>query len=417
MTTRATILLGISGSIAAYKACDLIRLLREADCRVIPLLTPGASRFVTPLTVGVLAGETVYADYFDPKHNEGVDHIGLVQGADCFCVAPATANLIAKLALGIADDYPSLIGVAYPRPWVIAPAMNFRMYQNPVIQGHLDALRSRGARIVEPTTGSLACGEVGVGKLAPIEAIRDAILATLDTARSLTGLKVLITAGGTREPIDAVRYLGNRSSGQMGFALAEEAALRGAQVTLITTVAPPTLPATVTTVMVETTGELATALDQQASQHDIVIMAAAVADYTVTPVDGKLHRESEPSPSLTLTPTPDLLAGLVASKTATQTIVGFAAETGDLEARARAKFARKGCDLLIANDISLPGLGFGSPDNAVLVLTGPGPDEIHRLPTMSKRALAAPLWDLIRTTRDRTLRHSSTEGVTRHAVR
>ena len=417
-----TVLLGIGGSIAAYKAGDLIRLLREAGCTVVPCMTRSATKFITPLTIGVLAAQPVYVDYFDPKHNEGVDHIGLARNADCYVVAPATANLITKLAVGIADDYPSLVGIAFPRPWVIAPAMNTRMYQNPLIARHLDTLRERGARIVEPVTGLLADGEVGIGKLAPIELIRDAVLEILAAQNQMAELQVLITAGGTREPIDAVRYLGNRSSGRMGFALAEAAAWRGAEVTLITTVEPPPLPPSVRVVSLSTAREMGLALGELASQHDILVMAAAVADYTLEPREGKLHRDEEPNPVLNLVPTPDLLSDLVSRRRPGQTIVGFAAEAGDLERRATEKFTRKGCDLLVANDITAPGIGFGSRENAVSVIQraqGSREIEIVTLPQASKAVIAHQLWDLI--LRERTqsgiAASPSTEGAVRYASR
>jgi len=414
MPHEPTVLLAISGSIAAYKACDLVRLLRDAGCRVLPLMTPDAARFIPPLTVGVLAGGPVFIDYFDPQHNGAVDHIGLVQNADVFVAAPATANLIAKLALGLADDYPSLVGVAFPRPWVIAPAMNSRMYLNAALQGHLATLRARGAMLVEPEEGLLACGEVGVGKLASPEKIRDAVLAILRQGHELEGTRVLVTAGGTREPVDAVRYLGNRSSGRMGFALAEEAARRGAQVTLLTTVPPPPMARAVQVEPVETTAQLAAALEHHAPTHDVIIMAAAVADYTVVPVPGKLHRGENPRPTLHLEPTPDLLASLVQRRRPGQTIMGFAAEVENLEGGARAKYAAKGCDLLVANDVSDPAIGFGSPDNAVLVITGPAPDDHITLPRAPKPTIAAQLWDLIQQQRRAPLSRTTPQGAPTH---
>lgn len=416
---RPVVLLGISGSIAAYKACDLIRLLRADGCRVIPVMTRAAAKLISPLTIGVLAGETVHLDPFAAAHNSGdVDHIGLVQEAACYVAAPATANHLTKLALGIADDYPSLVGVAFPRPWVIAPAMNSRMWANPVIQGHLTTLRQRGARIVEPDSGLLACGEIGPGKLAPIEAIRDTVLEVLRTGQSMAGLRVLITAGGTREPVDAVRYVGNRSSGRMGSALAQEAAYRGAQVTLLSTVEPPVaLPAAVQVHRVETAAQMGAALDQQAAHYDILVMAAAVADYTVRePQAEKLHRDETGTLQLTLEPTADLLAGLVAQRRPGQTLIGFAAETSDLAARARAKYVRKGVDLLVANDVSDPAIGFGSRQNAVLVITGPEPGAEVHLPQDSKEALARRLWDLILQRHGSASSSQAAEGETRYAV-
>lgn len=395
MTGPATILLGIGGSIAAYKACDLIRLLREPGHRVIPVMTRAATRIIPTLTIGVLSGESVYVNPFDPKHNEGVDHIGLVQEADVYVIAPATANLIARLALGLGSDYPSLVALAFPQPWVVAPAMNTRMLMNPVVQGHLDTLRQRGARIVEPATGLLACGEVGAGKLATVEAIRDAVFETLATKSSLAGVRVLITAGGTREPVDAVRYIGNRSSGRMGFAMAEAAAQRGAQVTLISTIAPPAMPDNVSVILVETAAQMGAALAAQAPSQDIVVMAAAVSDYTLQPREGKMHRSETGAITLDLTPTADLLANLVRTRPPGQTIVGFAAEVGDLATRAREKYLRKGCDLVVANDVSQAGIGFGSPDNAVLVISGPDPSDDIALTRAPKPQIARQLWELI----------------------
>jgi len=364
-------------------------------------VTRGAASFVTPLTLEVLTGYPVWQEeYLSPTGSGEEGHIAAARWAEVLCVAPATAHLLGRLALGLADDFLTTTALAFPGPLVLAPAMHPWMWEKAPLQDHLDALRRRGARLVGPVEGPLASGESGMGRMAEPEAIAAAVEEAWAAARGraaaggaapLAGRTVLVTAGPTHEPIDPVRFLGNRSSGKMGFALAEEAARRGARVSLVAgPVALPT-PAGVERTDVETAAEMAAAVRELAPRADLVVMAAAVADYApVRPAAAKLKKE-QGVPRLELAATPDILAELPCWAPGAVT-AGFAAETGELEAAARAKLARKGCDFLVANDVSRADIAFGQEANEVTVFRRDGePVFLSRRP---KTRLAADLLDL-----------------------
>ena len=390
----ARILLGVSGGIAAYKAVELVRLATAAGHAVRVVQTPASLQFVGRATFEGVTGAPVLVDEFEPDPARGafpgdpapdhdpISHLELVARCDVFVVAPASANTLAKLAQGLADNLLTSAALASTAPLVVAPAMNSHMYENPATQANLELLRSRGARIVEPGTGRLASkGEWGVGRLAePPEILAAAEAALAFAPRSLDGMRVLVTAGGTREPIDSVRYVGNRSSGRMGLALAEEAARRGADVTLIA--ANVSLPLPATAVPVETTAELEAAVRERFPDSDVLIMAAAPADFRpAAPVDSKLSREGGDGISIELEPTTDIVAAVAAERRPDQTVIGFAAEHGDgAVERGREKLARKGLDAVVVNDISRSDIGFDSTDNEVTIVLAEGERQVGRRP-------------------------------------
>jgi phosphopantothenoylcysteine decarboxylase / phosphopantothenate---cysteine ligase len=405
----ARILLGVSGGIAAYKAVELVRLATGAGHSVRVVQTPASLEFGGRATCEGITGAPVLVEEFEadpargafpgdpaPDHNP-ISHLELVGHADVFVVAPASANTLAKLAGGLADNLLTSAALANTAPLVLAPAMNSRMWEHPATQANLELLRSRGARIVEPGSGRLASkGEWGVGRLAEPPEILGVIEEVLSgggyTPRSLDGLKVLVTAGGTREPIDSVRFIGNRSSGRMGLALAEEAARRGADVTLLAANVTIPAPAAVETVTVETTAELKAAVEERFPGADVLIMAAAPADFRPTePADTKLLREEHESLTVDLQPTEDIVAAVAAGRRADQTVVGFAAEHGEgAVERGRAKLARKGLDAVVVNDISRADIGFDSSENEVTIVLADGEREVGRRP---KPEVAAAILD------------------------
>jgi phosphopantothenoylcysteine decarboxylase/phosphopantothenate--cysteine ligase len=358
--------------------------------RVKTVMTAAAQRFVTPLTFRTLTGEPVGVSLWDDP-SQRVHHISLAEEADVMVIAPCTANVIAKLASGRADDLLTTTALATEAPLVVAPAMNTRMWLKEVTRRNVAALAARGAVIVEPVTGDLACGEVGEGRLADIGSIADAVEREAARVRSLAGVRVLVTAGPTREPIDAVRFIANRSSGRQGYAIAEEAARRGADVTLVS--GPTALPDPfgVRTVRVESAAEMLEAVDAEFGTSDVVIAAAAVADLRpAAPVSGKIKKAEAPE-SIALDPTVDILASLGARKGA-RTLVGFAAEAGDPVASARDKLAGKNLDLIVANDITGPDAGFDVATNRVTLIDRDGATP---LPLMDKAAVAGAVLDRV----------------------
>ena len=382
------VVLGVTGGIGAYKACELARELMRRGMRVKTVMTTAAQRFVTPLTFRTLTGEPVAVSLWDDP-TQRVHHISLAEEADAIVIAPCTANVIAKLAQGRADDLLTTTVLASEAPLVIAPAMNTHMWLKDVTQRNVAALVSRGAVFVAPGTGELACGDVGEGRLAAVSDIADAVEAELSRARSLADLRLLVTAGPTREPIDAVRFIGNRSSGRQGYAIAEEAARRGAAVTLVS--GPTSLPDPfgVTTIRVETAAQMLAAVESAYGEVDAVVAAAAVADFRpAAPVAGKLRKGEAPS-AVDLERTVDILATLGADKGA-RVLVGFAAEAGDAVTSARAKLAAKNLDLVVANDVTEPGAGFEVLTNHVSLVEADGAEE---LPLMDKRAVARAVVD------------------------
>ena len=403
----ARILLGVSGGIAAYKAAELVRLATAADHAVRVVQTPASLNFVGRATFEAVTGAPVLVDEFErdpgrgaypgepaPDHDP-ISHLELVRRADVYCVAPASANTIAKLAQGLADNLLTSAALACTAPLVVAPAMNNHMYEHPATRENLDRLRGRGARIVEPESGRLASrGEWGVGRLAEPATILDAIELALGPPAGgpLDGLRVLVTAGGTREPIDSVRYVGNRSSGRMGMALAEEARRRGAEVTLVAANVTLPAPAGVRLTEVETAAELLAAARAGFAEADVLLMAAAVADFRpAEALDDKIAKSGREELALELEPTEDVLAGLAGARRAGQTLIGFAAEHGEgAVERGRAKLERKGLDAVVVNDISRAEIGFDAADNEVTIVTAAG--ERH-VPLGSKQAVAAAILD------------------------
>lgn len=395
----ARLLLGVSGGIAAYKALELVRLATKAGHSVRVIQTPASERFVGVASFAAITGAPVLTSEFErdplrgafpgdpqPEH-EPISHLELVARADVFLIAPASANTIAKLAGGLADNLLTSAALAARCPLVVAPAMNDAMYEHPATQANLATLRSRGVRIVDPGVGELASkGEYGVGRLAEpadLLAACEAQLAPFDAVTSLAGLRVLVTAGGTREPIDSVRYVGNRSSGRMGFALAEQAARRGAVVTVIAANVALPVPGGVSVRAVETAAELADASAEEFPRCDVLLMAAAVADFRpAAPAATKLKKDAPDTPdTIALERTPDVLSGLAATRRADQTVVGFAAEHGDgALAYAREKLARKGLDAIVVNDISRTDIGFDTTDNEVTIVTPDGETPVPRAP-------------------------------------
>ncbi len=376
-----TIILGVSGGIAAYKGAELCRLLVQEGASVRVIMTRAAREFITPLTFSTLTGHPALTETFGEGSGGPLTHIDLAQGADLFLVAPATANILGKLAAGIADDLLTTTALAVECPTLVAPAMNVHMFAKAVVQENLATLKRRGWGVIEPEEGFLACGATGKGRLAALERIVAACRRAL-APQDFRDRVVLVTAGGTREPLDPVRYIGNYSSGKMGHALARAAWERGARVTLITAgqLRPP--PG-VTAVPVRTAAEMLASLKERFDGADVVIMAAAVADFRPGTVAGrKIKKESIKELTVHLEPTEDILAvlGRVREK---QILVGFAAETEDLLANARHKLAAKGLDLLVANDVTRPGAGFGSETNIVtLVYPGGRHEELPQLPKL-----------------------------------
>ena len=378
------LILGVTGSIAAYKAVYLLRELTRAGARVSVCLSEHAREFVGPLTFRTLSGRPVLSDLFDPQSDAAVEHVALAERAAAVVIAPATANLLAKAAAGIADDFLTTLLLAARCPVVMAPAMDGGMWQHPAVVDNVATLRGRGVTVLEPDTGALASGLSARGRLPETDVIVEAVLAALTPQRDLAGERVVVTAGPTREPIDPVRYISNRSSGRMGYALASAAARRGAHVTLVSGPTALTPPPAATFVPVQTAEEMREAVLQHTGAAGIVIKAAAVADYRVRrPAEQKIKGKRDLT--LDLTPNPDILAEVAARSTGAF-IVGFAAETNDVVANARAKLEAKGIDLLVANDVSRRDIGFDAEDNEVLLIDRWGGN--RALPRMAKSAVA-----------------------------
>ena len=391
------IALGVSGGIAAYKAAELVRLLQDKGLRVQVVMTRAAQEFVRPLTFAALSGEKVITDLFGAAADSqsaniesAIEHIAVAQAIDALVIAPATADLIAKLVHGEANDFLTTLFLATTAPVIVAPAMNVNMWENQATQANIEVLRGRGVRIVSPDSGYLACGMVGAGRLAANDKIVEAVLAALGATPDLSGETVLVTAGGTREPIDPVRYIGNRSSGKMGYALAEAALRRGAKVILISGPTNLKPPAGAEFISVQTARDMHLAVLNQFERATVIIKAAAVADFTVrNSSQQKIKRDG--AITLELEPTPDILAAVAAQK-GSRIVVGFAAETQDVLENARKKMLAKGVDAMIVNDVSQPGIGFDSERNRVSILTRDGSEDV---PEMSKWEAAHRVLDTI----------------------
>jgi len=390
------IVVGITGSIAAYKGAEVMRRLMDLGAEVHATLTRAGAEFITPLTLRTLTGNPVTVDMFEDPTEWQVEHVALARRAAAVVIAPATADAIARLALGIADEFIYTVALATRAPIIVAPAMESNMLMHAATQENVKTLRARGVHFIEPEEGRLASGAVGVGRLAQPEAIAEAV-ARIIAPGDLTGLSVIVTAGPTQEPIDAVRYISNRSSGRMGYALAAAAARRGAQVGLIS--GPTSLPDPpgLELVRVETTEQMRNEVARRFPKCDVLIAAAAVADFAAAKViAGKMKKNSMPR-AVELRSTPDILAECGGNKKRGQVLVGFAAETGDLIANARAKLESKHLDLIVANDVSRPGTGFGSERNAGYLLFADGTET--ELPEMAKAAFAELVIDAVSTIR------------------
>ena len=379
-TSGTKVLLGISAGIAAYKSALLARLLKQAGCEVRVVMTEGAQAFITPLTLQALTGEPVRTSLLDPEAEAGMGHIELARWADTILIAPATADLMARLAAGMADDLLTTLCLASQSRKVIAPAMNQAMWAHPATQRNAARLAEDGWRLLGPASGDQACGDVGPGRMLEPEEILAALLEP-PKAPEAAGLAVTITAGPTREPLDPVRYLSNHSSGKMGYALAEAAAALGARVTLISGPVSLPCPAGVERLEVETALEMHEAAQRLAPESDLFIGCAAVADYRAeSAAEHKIKKvEGEEELVLRLVKNPDIIAGVAALPAESRPlVVGFAAETRDVERYARDKLARKGLDMIVANDVSREGLGFGSDHNAALLLWRSGDGEVDQ---------------------------------------
>ena len=373
-----TVILGVGGGIAAYKSCELVRLLVRGGASVRVVMTPNSTRFVGPLTFQALSGHPVLVDLLDPASEASYGHLDLARRADLLVVAPATADLLARLRAGMGDDAVTTTALACTCPVLVAPAMNTRMWEGPAVQENLAALRARGWHVVGPSSGELADGDVGEGRLADPAEIAEAAGRIL-APRDLEGRRVLVTAGPTREPIDPVRHLSNPSTGKMGFEVARAAARRGAEVLLVS--GPTVLrdPEGVRVIRVTTAEEMAAAVLGAAGEQDLFLAAAAVSDYRPRDPLASKKKKTGGAESLQLERTPDILATLgerLAGRPRSPVLVGFAAETEDLVPNAREKLRRKRCDLVVANDIGMPGAGFGSDRNRVSLV---GPAEVEEV--------------------------------------
>lgn len=397
------VMIGVCGSVAAYKAVELVRLLQQRDVDVNVAMTRSAKRFVSPLTFAALTGRTVYTSLWQSSGEQpighadefSIDHVTLGQNLDALIIAPATANVLAKMANGIADDFLTAMHLATTARTFIAPAMNVNMWNHPATQANVAILKSRGVSFIEPESGYLACGMTGGGRLASVEAIVDTVLANVQQ-QDLCDETILVTAGGTREPIDPVRFLGNRSSGKMGHALAEEAIARGARVILVTASALAA-PYGCEVVRVDTAAEMAKAVLEHLAESTVVIKAAAVADYRVaSPAPSKIRRSGPLT--LELEPTVDIVATVVSEKREGTLVIAFAAETEDLVENARLKLLRKGADAIVANDVSAPNLGFDSERNAGVFITE---ESTVNLPETSKREMSRLILDEVKSLRAR----------------
>ena len=389
MLDNKTIILGITGSIAAYKAADIASKLTQAGARVEVVMTESATKFIAPLTLRSITGRPVVTDMFELASEFNLEHIALAEAADVVVIAPATACIIAKLAAGISDDLLTCIVLATEAPVILAPAMHVNMFQNPITQDNLAKLKARGFTIVEPAYGRLASGKVGLGRLAEVDKIIATIQQVVGRGEDLAGKRIVVTAGGTQEPIDPVRHIGNRSSGKMGYAIAEAARDRGAEVKLIT--APTSLPEPVgiEVSQIRTAAQMKEAVAKVVTQADALIMAAAVADYQPKSVaEAKIKKET-PSLTLELIRTPDILTEVKGNFLK----VGFAAESEDIVANAKLKLVKKQLDLIVANDITDPSSGFGADTNKVTLIDRDG--NIEDLPLLTKREVADKILDRV----------------------
>jgi phosphopantothenoylcysteine decarboxylase/phosphopantothenate--cysteine ligase len=388
---------GVSGGIAAYKAAELVRALQRQAIDVHVVMTEAACRFVQPLTFAALSGHKVITGLWDDSgtsqgaYDSSIEHIGEAQWTEALVVAPATANILAKFAHGIADDFLTTMYLATPAPVLVAPAMNVQMWEHPAVQANLEILRQRGVKVIDPGTGDLACGMIGAGRMAEPDEIADAVLNRLGRRHDLAGEVVLVTAGGTREALDPVRFLGNRSSGKMGYAIAEAAQSRGARVILVSGPSALYPPSHVETVKVTTAEQMRNAVFERIGDATMIIKSAAVADYKPVNVSEQKLKRTGPM-TIELAPTEDILAEVARNRRPGQLIVGFAAETENRMENGRAKLLRKGADAIVVNDVAREGVGIDADDNAATFLTASTSIEMPRMP---KRKLADRILDEI----------------------
>lgn len=390
-TKKPCIVLGVTGGIAVYKACELLRLLQKRGIDVFVVMTQNACRFVAPLTFETLSGHPVAVDTFDRPQTWEVEHIALAKRADLFMIAPATADIIGKMACGIADDMLSTTVMATRAPVLIAPAMNTGMWENAAVQQNVKTLQARGVEFVMPVSGHLACGDSGTGKMEDVEIIAEHACKMLFTKKDMKGIRVMVTAGPSREALDPVRYISNRSSGKMGYAIAQAAQRRGAEVTLLSGPVSILPPQGVKFVPFRTTQELLDKARAFVKEQDILIQAAAPADYRAKEIaPQKIKKQSGEPVTFTLVENPDVAATLGREKREGQVFVGFAAETNDVIAHAQDKLVRKNLDMIVANDVTRPGAGFDVDTNIVTLITGAGQEA---LPMMTKAEVADQILD------------------------
>lgn len=390
-TKKPCIVLGVTGGIAVYKACELLRLLQKRGIDVFVVMTQNACRFVSPLTFETLSGHPVAVDTFDRPQTWEVEHIALAKRADLFMITPATADIIGKMACGIADDMLSTTVMATRAPVLIAPAMNTGMWENAAVQQNVKTLQARGVEFVMPVSGHLACGDSGTGKMEDVEIIAEHACKMLFTKKDMKGMRVMVTAGPSREALDPVRYISNRSSGKMGYAIAQAAQRRGAEVTLLSGPVSILPPQGVKFVPFTTTQELLDKARAFVKEQDILIQAAAPADYRAKEIaPQKIKKQSGEPMTFTLVENPDVAATLGREKREGQVFVGFAAETNDVIAHAQDKLVRKNLDMIVANDVTRPGAGFDVDTNIVTLITGEGQEA---LPMMTKAEVADQILD------------------------
>ena len=392
MLKGKSVVLGVTGGIAVYKAVDIVSRLRKKGAEVNVIMTKNAQKFVSPVTFQALANNPVVTDMFDEPKTWDTEHIALAQKADVFLIAPATANIIGKMISGIADDMLSTTVMATKAPVVVAPAMNTNMYLNPVVQRNIESLKELGVEFIDPASGRLACGDIGVGKLAAPEDIVAYVEHVLLRSDSLKGKKVLVTAGPTVERIDPVRYITNRSSGKMGYAIARHAAHMGADVTLVSGPTSMDAPVGVNRISVDSAESMNEAAEAHADA-DIIIAAAAVADYRPAEIADKKIKKSDDDLSIPLVRTPDVLLGLGSQKRDGQFLVGFAAETNDVKANAIKKIEKKNLDMIVANDVSQAGAGFQGDTNVIQIIERSG--AVHDFDMMTKDEAAVEIHNAV----------------------
>lgn len=392
MLKGKTIVLGVTGSIAAYKIANLTSMLTKLEADVHVLMTENATHFINPITFETLTGHKCLVDTFDRNFNYNIEHVALGSRADIVLVAPASANIIAKMANGIADDMLSTTVLACRCKKLVAPAMNTNMYENPITQANIQKLRDFGMEVIEPDIGLLACKAVGKGKMPSEEELLQYILHELQYEHDMTGKKVLVTAGATREAIDPVRYITNHSTGRMGYALAQVAARRGADVTLVSGITDLPAPLGVRRIEAESANDLFEAVKAEAAQQDILIMAAAVADYTPVTFSEEKIKKQEGDTSISLKRTTDILAWLGEHKKENQFLCGFSMETENMLENSRLKRTKKNADLMVANNLKVDGAGFGTETNVVTLIAA---DMEKELPLMTKEEVAVEIFHTI----------------------